>query len=83
MAVFAFTSTPRESVSPGWAPPPGVRARTPVVAPRATLLSKVRAALRRRRTRLILAEMSDHMLKDIGLTRCDADYEANKPFWRL
>jgi uncharacterized protein YjiS (DUF1127 family) len=83
MPVFAFTSSPRENVSPGWTPPPRACAAAPVTAPRTKMLSKVRAALRRRRTRLILAEMSDHMLKDIGLTRCDADYEANKPFWRV
>jgi uncharacterized protein YjiS (DUF1127 family) len=83
MTVFAFTSAPRESVSPGWAPRPAASAKAAVAAPRATLLKTVRAALRRRRTRLILSEMSDHMLKDIGLTRCDADYEANKPFWRF
>lgn len=83
MTVFAFTFLPRERVSPGWAPRPAASPRAPVVAPRATLLSRARAALRRRRTRLILAEMSDHMLKDIGLTRCDAVREADKPFWRL
>ena len=26
--------------------------------------------------------MSDRDLKDIGLHRYDADYEAHKPFWR-
>ena len=83
MAVLAFTSLPRESVSPGWTPQPEACSKAPVATPRTRLLSKVRTALRRRRTRLILAEMSDHMLKDIGLTRCDADYEANKPLWRI
>jgi uncharacterized protein YjiS (DUF1127 family) len=29
-----------------------------------------------------LAELSDHMLRDIGLTRADAWAEAAKPFWR-
>ena len=31
--------------------------------------------------RRALAEMSDHQLKDIGVTRFDADAEAARPFW--
>ena len=29
-----------------------------------------------------LAELDDHMLKDIGLSRADIDEVADKPFWR-
>jgi uncharacterized protein YjiS (DUF1127 family) len=29
-----------------------------------------------------LAMLSDHMLKDIGLTRADVEAEISKPFWR-
>jgi uncharacterized protein YjiS (DUF1127 family) len=29
-----------------------------------------------------LAQLSDHMLKDIGLTRADVEAELSKPFWR-
>jgi len=36
-----------------------------------------RAQQRRR-----LHELSDHMLRDIGVTRADAHAEAAKPFWR-
>jgi uncharacterized protein YjiS (DUF1127 family) len=36
-----------------------------------------RASQRRR-----LCELSDHMLRDIGLTRADAWAESSKPFWR-
>lgn len=36
----------------------------------------------RGRQRRQLAELSDHMLRDIGLTRADAWAEADKPFWR-
>jgi uncharacterized protein YjiS (DUF1127 family) len=39
--------------------------------------------LERARQRRQLAELSDHMLRDIGLTRADAWAEAEKPFWRL
>ena len=46
----------------------------------------VRATLRewrlRRNGRLELARLDERMLRDIGLTRVDADYEINKPFWR-
>jgi uncharacterized protein YjiS (DUF1127 family) len=36
----------------------------------------------RARQRRRLAELSDHMLRDIGLTRADAWAESDKPFWR-
>lgn len=36
----------------------------------------------RARQRRQLAELSDAMLRDIGLTRADASAEADKPFWR-
>jgi len=46
----------------------------------------VRATLRewrqRRNGRLELARLDERMLRDIGLTRVDADHEINKPFWR-
>ena len=49
-------------------------------------LSAVRAALRewrrRQHGRLELARFDERMLRDIGLTRIDAEYEINKPFWR-
>ena len=37
---------------------------------------------RRSRERAQLAELDDRMLKDIGLTRSDAEFLINKPFWR-
>jgi uncharacterized protein YjiS (DUF1127 family) len=33
------------------------------------------------RQRRHLQALDEHMLKDIGLTRADAEMEANKPFW--
>jgi uncharacterized protein YjiS (DUF1127 family) len=38
--------------------------------------------LERARQRRQLAQLSDHMLRDIGLTRADAWAESEKPFWR-
>jgi uncharacterized protein YjiS (DUF1127 family) len=37
---------------------------------------------RRMRDRARLGEFDDRMLKDIGLTRTDAEFLINKPFWR-
>ena len=36
----------------------------------------------RARQRRQLMRLDDALLKDIGLTRCEAEYEAKKPFWR-
>ncbi|QCG98786.1 DUF1127 domain-containing protein [Azospirillum sp. TSA2s] len=36
----------------------------------------------RRRQRRALEALPDHLLSDIGISRADADYEAEKPFWR-
>ena len=43
----------------------------------AALLWQERAAQRAH-----LAALGDHMLKDIGVTRVEADQEVAKPFWR-
>jgi uncharacterized protein YjiS (DUF1127 family) len=40
------------------------------------------AALARRRQRIALAALHDHLLKDIGLTRGAARTEAAKRLWR-
>ncbi|MER9016866.1 DUF1127 domain-containing protein [Mesorhizobium sp. M0018] len=37
--------------------------------------------LERRRSRLLLLEMTDDQLKDIGISRCDAHREGLRPFW--
>jgi uncharacterized protein YjiS (DUF1127 family) len=36
----------------------------------------------RRRQRLTLQGLSDYALKDLGLSRSEAEREARKPFWR-
>jgi uncharacterized protein YjiS (DUF1127 family) len=38
--------------------------------------------LRRARERRALQGLDDGMLKDIGLTRVDIEFEVHKPFWR-
>jgi uncharacterized protein YjiS (DUF1127 family) len=36
---------------------------------------------RRARSRHELYGLSDQTLRDIGVSRCDAQHEGNKPFW--
>jgi uncharacterized protein YjiS (DUF1127 family) len=36
----------------------------------------------RRRSRQQLADLSDQMLQDIGITRAEVEREYGKPFWR-
>jgi len=38
--------------------------------------------LRRSNERHLLAQMSDHILSDIGLTRADVEIETGKYFWQ-
>jgi len=53
------------------------------VAARIKRIADVLALWRQRSyERQALAGLSDQLLRDIGLTRCDAMNEANKPFWR-
>jgi uncharacterized protein YjiS (DUF1127 family) len=56
-----------------------VRRRT---APTRRMHALFRIWRRRLRERRALAAMDDRGLRDIGLTRYDAYYEARKPFWR-
>jgi uncharacterized protein YjiS (DUF1127 family) len=46
------------------------------------LIATLREWRRRMRERAELAALDDRTLKDIGLTRADAEFLANKPFWR-
>ncbi len=64
----------------------GIRAESlrtrPGVSPKIGWTAWLRTVARRRRERVALAELNDFMLRDIGITRCDALREANKPCWR-
>ena len=51
-------------------------------ARRAPSWNSIRATWRRYRTRQRIAQLDSHLLKDIGVSRTDAEAEANKPFWR-
>jgi uncharacterized protein YjiS (DUF1127 family) len=37
----------------------------------------------RSRQRAMLVTMDEHLLRDLGLTRSDAQEEYQKPFWRM
>ncbi len=45
------------------------------------VIAMIEMAAERRRSRHALLELSDDMLKDIGISRSEAYREANRPFW--
>jgi uncharacterized protein YjiS (DUF1127 family) len=57
------------------------RRRRPANRLRAALLWLV-IALERQRTRRALARLGDEQLRDIGLTRAEAQAESARPFWQ-
>ncbi|SIT52718.1 conserved hypothetical protein [Mesorhizobium prunaredense] len=46
-----------------------------------SLANRIGSLLDRRRSRLVLLEMTDDQLKDIGISRADAHREGLRPFW--
>lgn len=46
------------------------------------ILEVVEEWLARRRQRLDLAGLDEHLLEDLGLSRADVAREVGKPFWR-
>jgi len=46
------------------------------------MLARFREWRRRARDRAELASLDNRMLRDIGLTRADAEFLSNKSFWR-
>lgn len=59
-----------------WSRPAGIRERLLAVF---DLLCEWQDRQRQRRD---LAQLSDEVLHDIGLTRADVEREVSKPFWR-
>jgi uncharacterized protein YjiS (DUF1127 family) len=52
------------------------------VQPVAATFSLIAGWIERMRQRQALADLEDHMLRDIGITRVEAARECRKPFWR-
>ena len=77
MTVIPF-EIPRRRLSP--LPHPRARRAARDIAGK--LLATWRGWRRRARDRAELASLDDRMLKDIGLTRGEAEFLSNKPFWR-
>ena len=46
------------------------------------VIATLREWRQRSRERAQLAGLDDRMLRDIGLTHADAEFLANKPFWK-
>lgn len=84
MSALRFDLTPAEPAAPaGWSPcVPTTGEAGRRHGERPSLRATIRVLWRRHRSRVELARMSAHMLKDIGITPAEAEYEANKPFWR-
>jgi uncharacterized protein YjiS (DUF1127 family) len=59
-----------------------VPARRRVPSNLCTLFDLLLLWLQRRREQRQLGALSDHMLKDIGVTRADIEVEVRKIFWR-
>ena len=57
--------------------------RTAVDGVMGVFLRGVAEGFRRARQRRDLAALSDHSLRDIGLSRADVDIEITKPVWRV
>ena len=58
------------------------RRRVPWPFIRFAAASRVALWIERVRQRAALADLDDHMLRDIGVTRVEAARECDKPFWR-
>ena len=55
-------------------------ARAPM--PLLKLLARAIVGFRRQRQRTSLAQLDDRMLRDMGISRLEAERESRKPFWR-
>ena len=56
----------------------------PIIADLAVTFAVIVTLLNERRaTRKSLKNIPDHILKDIGISREEANLEARKPFWKL
>ena len=75
-----------QSASCDTAPRSPLQARIGFAPKRAGLIAAIVDRLlewqERNRSRILLGRLDDRMLRDMGLSRADVDYEVGKPFWR-
>lgn len=50
--------------------------------PQDKIARKIKYWLARYRQRKLLLQLDEHALKDIGISRADAVFEGEKPFWK-
>jgi uncharacterized protein YjiS (DUF1127 family) len=82
LATLFSTVTTASRVLRGTVPRQGRRAAMPATGSWRRLLHTLRLWQQRARGRQQLRLFDDHMLRDIGVTRLQAEAEATKPFWR-
>jgi len=56
--------------------------RKETIHPGAVAVALIARWIERSRQRRVLAGLDEHTLRDIGITRVEAEREAGKPFWR-
>lgn len=71
-----------EAMQRVWLAPPSTKSDRFTACLRAIIPHLIWLWLMRVQSRRDLAMLSDHMLRDIGLTRGDVERELMKPFWR-
>jgi uncharacterized protein YjiS (DUF1127 family) len=76
----------RDCIDTNWPVPMPARpnARGSAASPRllTNLVSKLVQWQERARSRHLLQQLDDRMLRDVGLGRCDVDRECAKHFWQ-
>jgi uncharacterized protein YjiS (DUF1127 family) len=77
-----MTVIPLHDVGAPWGRARARRARHGPLGGARRVLARLREWRRRACDRAQLARLDDRMLRDIGLTRADAEFLSNKPFWR-
>jgi uncharacterized protein YjiS (DUF1127 family) len=77
-----MTVIPLHDVDAPWGRARARRVRHGPLGAAARVLATFREWRRRAHDRAQLAGLDDRVLRDIGLTRADAEFLSNKPFWR-
>ncbi len=70
-----------DEAAPHWTPAEVNRSPRGVGSVGERGLMWLRKVVRRHRSRVALSGLNDHRLRDIGMTRAEAEFEINKPFW--